>query len=101
MQINFHQKNLHLSDSQKDYITGKIMGLEIFKVMDDPSVVAKVDVEYQDHLSSDKKIIMGVTVVVPHETLRAETDCSSPEEGVDLIEAKLRHQLEKYKDTHQ
>ena len=101
MQINFHQKNLHLSDSQKDYMTAKIMGLEIFKVMEDPSVVVKVDIEYHDHNSSDKKIVLGVTVAIPQDTLRAETDCSAPEEGIDLIEAKLRHQLEKYKDLHQ
>ena len=101
MQINFHQKNLHLSDSQKDYASGKIEGLAIFSIMEDPSVTAKIDVEYSEHVSSDKKIMMKVTVQIPGETLHAEAPCSSPEEGIDLVEAKLRHQLEKHKTTHE
>ncbi len=101
MQINFHQKHFNLSDHQKDYMSAKISGLEIYKVMADPGVSVKVDIEYQKHLSTDKKIVLAVTVVVPHETLRAETNCISAEEGIDIIEAKLRDQLEKYKDKHQ
>jgi len=69
--------------------------------MEDESVVAKVEVEYQEHLSSDKKILMSVTIDIPKQVLRAETDCISVEEGIDLIEPKLASQLEKYKTVHQ
>lgn len=101
MQINFHQKAIHLSDNQKDYIAAKIGQLSKFKVMEDPSVMVRVDVEFQAHLSSDKKILMAVTVHVPQDTLRAETDCIAVEEGIDLIEEKLESQLEKYKTAHE
>lgn len=97
MQINFHQKGLRLSDRQEDYISGKLESLAIFKVMEDPSVVVRVDVEYQEHISSDKKIMMAVTATIPQDTLRAETECLTVEEGVDLLEQKLRTQLEKNK----
>jgi ribosome-associated translation inhibitor RaiA len=97
MQINFHQKGLRLSDRQEDYISSKLESLSIFKVMEDPSVVVRVDVEYSEHIASDKKITMAVTATVPQDTLRAETDCLTVEEGVDLLEEKLRAQLEKYK----
>jgi ribosomal subunit interface protein len=100
MNINFHQKKLHLSEQQKDYITAKIETLSRFKVMEDSSVTVKVDVEYHEHASSDKKIMMGVTVNVPSSVLRAETDCLTVEEGIDLIEEKLQHQLDKYKTVH-
>lgn len=69
--------------------------------MEDQSVIIKVDVEYQDHLSTDQKIFMAVTVDVPKQILRAETNCISIEEGIDLIEPKLASQLEKYKTVHQ
>jgi len=101
MQINFHQKSFHLSDSQKDYISAKIEQLSKYKIMQDESVLARVDVEHQEHLSTDRKIVMAVTVQIPGETLRAESDCIAVEEGIDLIEEKLRHQLEKYKTSHQ
>jgi ribosome-associated translation inhibitor RaiA len=64
-------------------------------------VVVRVDVEYQEHLSSDKKILMAVTASVPQETLRAETDALTVEEGIDLMEEKLRSQLEKYKTARE
>lgn len=101
MQITFHQKNLHLSDSQKDYMSEKILQLSRYKVMEDPSVVARVDVEFHQHASSDKKITVAVTVNIPKELLRAEAECISVEEGIDLIEPKLAQQLEKYKTAHQ
>ena len=97
MQINFHQKGLRLSDRQEDYISAKIEMLAKYKVMEDPSVVVRVDVEYQEHLSSDKKILMAVTANIPQGTVRAETDALTVEEGIDLLEEKLRSQLEKNK----
>lgn len=101
MQINFYQKNWQLSDEQKDYITVKCEQLNRYKVMEDPSVILRVDVEYQDHLSTDKKIFVKVTVDIPKQVLRAETDCIVVEEGIDLIIPKLVQQLEKYKTVHQ
>ena len=97
MQINFHQKGLRLSDRQQDYITAKLESLSIYKVIEDPSVSARVDVEHREHIASDKKHFVAVTINVPHDVLRAETDCLTVEEGIDLLEAKLRAQLEKYK----
>lgn len=101
MQVNFHQKSIHLSDAQKDYITEKVEMLQKFKVMEDPSVVAKVDVEYFENASSDKKIQMAVTVNIPGTILRAEEAALTVESGIDLIEEKLRHQLERYKTAHE
>jgi ribosome-associated translation inhibitor RaiA len=101
MQIKFHQKGLRLSGQQEDYITAKLEALNKFKVMEDPSVAVRVDVEYQEHVSGEKKISMAVTAVVPQDTLRAETSALTVEEGIDLLEAKLRTQLEKYKTTRE
>ncbi len=101
MQINFYQKNWQLSDEQKDYITAKCEQLHKYKVMEDPSVIVRVDVEYQDHLSTDKKTFVKVTVDIPKQVLRAETECIVVEEGIDLIIPKLVQQLEKYKAVHQ
>jgi ribosomal subunit interface protein len=101
MQISFHQKGLRLSDRQEDYITSKIEMLTKFKLMEDPSVTVRVDVEYQEHLSSDKKIVMAVTASIPQDSLRAETTALTVEEGIDLLEEKLRSQLEKIKTVRE
>lgn len=102
MKTTFHEKHLVLSDEQKDYVFAKIEQLKRFKVMGEESVLVRVDVEYRDHVTdSNKKILMAVTVDVPKQVLRAESDCISVEEGIDLIEPKLASQLEKYKTVHQ
>lgn len=100
MQINIHQKNIHLSDAQKDYVSDKIEMLQRYKVMEDPSVMVKVDVEYYENASSNEKIQMGVTANIPGGVLRAEETAVTIEEGIDLIEAKLVHQLERNKTAH-
>ncbi|MGL5831552.1 MAG: ribosome hibernation-promoting factor, HPF/YfiA family [Candidatus Altimarinota bacterium] len=100
MQIQIHQKNIHLGEGQKEYIESKLNSLSIFKIVEDPSVMAKVDVELLEKSVEDKNIEMKVTMTVPGSVLRAEIFCKSIEEGIDLLEAKLRMQLEKYKTTH-
>jgi len=101
MKVNFHQKNLHLSDAQKDYISEKIEMLKKYRIMEDPSVVVKVDVEYSENTSSNEKILVVATVNIPGAVLRAEESALTVEAGIDLIEEKLRHQLEKHKTAHE
>lgn len=100
MQIQIHQKHIHLGEKQKEYIENKLNSLNIFKIVEDPSVMAKVDVELLEKGVEDKNMEMKVTMTVPGTVLRAETFCKAVEEGIDLLEAKLRMQLEKYKTTH-
>lgn len=100
MQIQIHQKHISLGEKQQEYIENKLNSLSIFKVVEDPSVMAKVDVELMEKGVEDKNIQMNVTMSVPGTVLRAETVCKGVEEGIDLLEAKLRMQLEKYKTTH-
>lgn len=101
MQISFYQKGLRLSEAQEDYIKSKLESLTKFKVLEDPSVTVRIDVEYKEHISSEKKVFMAVTAVVPHDTLRVEIDALTVEEGMDLLEPKLRSQLEKYKTVRE
>ncbi len=100
MNITFHQKGITIGDAQKDYTEKKIEALSRYKVMEEESVLVKVDVEFFESRVDDKNIFMAVTVHVPAAVLRAETEAYSVEEAADLCEQKLVPQLDKYKETH-
>jgi len=97
MQINIYQKNIKLNERQKDYIMGKLEALSRFIILEDPSVLAKVEIEYHDSKISDQDIKIAVNLVIPKQDLFAESFCKTVEEGADLVEEKLRSQLEKLK----
>jgi ribosomal subunit interface protein len=101
MKINYLQKHLSLTDGQKEYIETKLDHLKKFDRVEDESTLVKVDVEYTESKISDRKILMIVQMVLPHMVARAEVDCKTVEEGIDLAHDKLKIQLEKHKEKSQ
>ena len=97
MQINIYQKDIKLNERQKDYIQDKLLPLTRFTMLEDPSALAKVEVAYHDSKISDQDIKISVNLIVPKHNLFAEVFAKTVEEGTDLIEEKLRNQLEKLK----
>lgn len=98
MQVKIHEKNLTLSDAQRDYITKKIDHLtNLEERVDDESTKVKVEVETNKIKTSNKKLSVQVTMFVPNAVIRAEVKALTPEEGIDLAEEKLRKQIERYK----
>ncbi len=98
MQVKIHEKNLTLSDAQRDYIIKKIDHLSnLEERVDDESTKVKVEVETNKIKTSDRKLSVQVTMFVPNAVIRAEVKALTPEEGIDLAEEKLRKQIERYK----
>lgn len=98
MQVKIHEKNLTLSDAQRDYIVKKIDHLSnLEERVDDESTKVKVEVETNKIKTSNKKLSVQVTMFVPNAVIRAEVKALTPEEGIDLAEDKLRKQIERYK----
>ena len=93
-----HERSLSLNETQKDYVTEKIVNLKNYgERVDDESTHARVDVEHNKMKTSNKNITVQVTLTVPHAVIRAEVFSTTVEEGVDLAVEKLRKQLERYK----
>jgi ribosomal subunit interface protein len=101
MKINFYQKGLSLSDRQREYIEKKIQALSKFKMMKDESVLVKVEVELIDAREDERKINLKVNINFLGELIRAEERGLTVEEAIDLVEDKLKTQLEKYKEKHE
>lgn len=98
MQVTFFDKNLRLSDVQKDYIIEKIDNLKnLSERVDDESTQVKVEVEAHPSKISNKDLVVQVTMHVPNSVIRAEVPATTVEEGIDIAVSKLKKQIERYK----
>ena len=62
---------------------------------------AHVEVKLKENKSqSDKKCSAELIIYMPHEVLNAKEATVNMFAAVDIVEAKLRNQLKKYKETH-
>lgn len=98
MQIKIYQKNITLTDSQCDYINNKIFHLATHEHrVGDEATEGRVDVEFHDLKTSDRNIVMQITLSVPKSMIRAEVYGKTVEEALDLAVEKLDKQIERYK----
>lgn len=101
MQLQLFTEGLSLSDEQREYITKKILHLEKFahELVEESSSV-RVDVRHNKLKHSGRLFLVQVTLFVHPSILRAEESGVSLEEAVDLVEAHLLKQIERYKTKH-
>lgn len=98
MQVTIFDRNLNLSEPQKDYINEKVDNLKTYgERIDDESTQVRVDVEANSIKTSNKNTTVQVTMFVPHAVIRAEVYSTTVEEGIDLAVEKLKKQIERYK----
>lgn len=99
MKFLLHAKDLKLSQDEKDYIEEKVNILKRYaERVDDDASECKVDVIKTHHASDDDQIEMAVTMHLPgHATLRAEAHSKTVTAAIDMVEEKLKPQIERYK----
>lgn len=99
MQIQILENKFKLTDDQRDYTKKKIGSLKKYadRISDEATLI-KVEFTAKHMKSSGDLIVCQVTMSVPRATIRAEIEASKVEEAVDLVEDKLRKQIEKYKE---
>jgi ribosomal subunit interface protein len=62
---------------------------------------AHVEVKLKENKAqTDKKCSAELIVYMPHETLNAKEATVNMFAAVDIVEAKIKNQLKKYKETH-
>lgn len=98
MQLQLFSEGMELTSDQKEYIWKKIMHLEKFsEELSDDSSIVRVDVRRNKVKTSDRHFLFQVTLFVHPVVIRAEDAGVTLEEAVDITEAKLRKQIERYK----
>lgn len=94
MKVTIQSLHFNASEQLKEFTTQKVEKLEHFF---DGIISAEV-VFSLDKAENTENKVSKISLSVPGDTLVAEKQCKSFEEGVDLACDALRHQLERYKE---
>ncbi len=98
MQFQFHTTGFKLDPEQESLIQDKIQNVaKISPRVDDPSTFTRIDFERTRFSEDDKRFKLQVTLVIPGVLIRAEAYAETVENAIDVMEDKLRNQLERYK----
>lgn len=99
----FEISGVHLAvdDDLRKYVTRKIGNLDKY-IARASRESAHAEVFLKEAKSKDKQdSTCEVILHLPHETISVHETTINLYAAVDIVEAKLKHQLQKYKETHQ
>jgi ribosomal subunit interface protein len=90
-----------LDDDLKKYVTKKIGKLDLYMSRHTKqSAHAEVKLK-ESKLKERKQETCEVVMHLPHDTLMTKETTLNMYAAVDIVEAKLKNQLKKYKETHE
>ena len=90
-----------VDDSLKKYVTRKIGNLDKYLSKHDRES-AHITVMLKEHSTkSDKHCVCEVVMHLPHQQIIIKESAMNMYAAVDIIEAKLKIQIKKYKDKHE
>ena len=99
-QLEISGLQMEVSDELQKYIQKKIGRLDLYMSAHARKTV-HAEVKVKEAKSKDKKeCICEVVLHLPKETLTAKDSTINMFAAVDVVEAKLKNQLKKYKETH-
>lgn len=98
MQVGGH--NFDLNPKIKAYVDEKIGSLDHYLPKAAQQSQARVTLENDEDATSDSRFICEAIIRVPHATLQAREATQNIFAAVDIVEAKLKAQIHKYKDKH-
>ena len=90
----------NVNDKLRAYVTKKIGGLDRY-ISKHNRASAHAEVHLKERKSKDKNnYTCEVTMYLPHQTIIVKESALNMYAAVDIVEAKLKQQLQKYKDLH-
>ena len=99
----FEISGVHLTvdDDLRKYVTRKIGNLDKYLARASRAS-AHAEVFLKENKAKDKQhATCEVTLHLPHETISVHETTVNLYAAIDIVEAKLKHQLQKYKEQHQ
>lgn len=98
--IEISAQHTTLTPELKKYVIKKIGKLDRYVSRHaKESIHAEVKLK-ESQVKNRQQFTCGVVLHLPHETLDASETTVNMFAAIDIVEAKLKHQLKKYKDTH-
>lgn len=92
--------HMTIDDNTRKYVTRKIGRLDKY-LPRHSRASARTEVQLKENKSSDKShCTCEVTMHLPHQTIVVKETTMNMYAAIDIVEAKLRQQLRKYKDLN-
>lgn len=99
--IEINGVHAEVSESLKKYVLKKIGGLDKYMSKHTrQSAHAEVKIK-ESNAKNNRQHTCEVILYLPHETVVTHEATMNIYAAVDIVEAKLRNQLKKYKETHE
>lgn len=99
--IEINSVHAQVDDDLKKYVNKKIGHLDKY-MSKHAKASAHAEVKLKEHHAKDKKQCeCEVILHLPHDTLMVKESTINMYAAVDIVEAKLKNQMKKYKDTHE
>lgn len=100
MQYTISARKLEVDKELNDYIERKIAKLDRYFPRAHRPVRARIELHRDDVASADRRYVASVHIEVQGPDLHAETATMNPHSAIDILEAKLKDQIRKYKDKN-
>jgi ribosomal subunit interface protein len=92
--------HLELDDRLKKYVTRKLAHLDKY-MSKHVRPTAHLEVRLKEHKSNgQKEAVCDVTLRLPHDTIKLTEATQNMYAAIDIVEAKLKQQIRRYKDEH-
>ena len=93
-------RKFDLDDDLQGYVERKLAKLDRYFPRHHQPTALKVEISRDESVAPDKRYHISVQLTAPQHQMHAETATMNPHSAVDIIEAKLKDQIRKYKDKH-
>lgn len=100
IKIQIKGRNYELTDNVKAYVNKKIGRLDKYLPRGHKPTSCEVEIFDDPSGREGNNFVCTAVVMVPKATLQASEATATPHASVDIVEAKLRQQMQKYKAKH-
>lgn len=100
IQLHLKGNNFDLSDKIKDYVEDKIGSLDRYLPRKSREAQGAVTLSIDPSGREDNQCVCEATIKLPGATLQSKEATINMYAAIDIVEAKIKAQLMKYKDKH-
>lgn len=100
MEYTIVARKLEVDRELTSYVERKIAKLDRYFPRHHRPVGVKVELQRDDGATPDRRYTASARIAVQGPDIYAETSTMNPHSAVDILEAKLKEQIRKYKAKH-
>ncbi len=93
-------RKLEVDEELTEYIEKKLARLDKYFPKNHQPISMRVELRRDEAAQPDKRYHVTVQIEIDGPDMTAETATMNPHSAVDIVEAKLKEQIRKYKNKH-